>query len=284
MEIRSVSVIGAGLMGMGIAQVCARFGYNVVIRDLTGDILDRALASSRSNLEGQVSKGRITLEEVAQVFTRISPTTKLEDAATADLIIEAIVEDTGAKRELFAYLDTIAPSSSIFATNTSILSPTEIGAATKRPDKTLGLHFFNPAPVMKLVEVTSGQLTSQETLEACMDFCRTIGKTPVLVNEFPGGIVSRILIAMRNEAVDCLADGVASMQDIDTAMKLGAGMPMGPFELIDLIGVDLMVTNADSMVRETGNPKYRPHPLLRKMTRAGLFGRKSGRGFYNYDK
>ncbi|MCL5025962.1 MAG: 3-hydroxyacyl-CoA dehydrogenase NAD-binding domain-containing protein [Chloroflexi bacterium] len=281
---RNVSVVGAGLMGMGITQVCAQYGYPVRVRDLTEELLDRGFARSRQNLQQLVSRGKMTAEEVEQVFARITRTTRLEDVAHADLIIEAITEDTQAKRELFADLDRMAPEHTIIATNTSILSPTEIGAATARPDRTLGLHFFNPAPIMKLVEVVPGQLTSPETVETCRAFCQTLGKTPIVVKEAPGGVVSRILVAMRNEAVDCFAEGVASFEDIDTAMKLGAGFPMGPFELIDLVGIDLHVTNSESMMREMGNPKYRPHPLLRKMVRAGLYGRKSGRGFYRYDK
>lgn len=282
MTISSVSVVGAGLMGMGITQVCAQYGYTVTVRDLTNDILDWGFARHRDNLERLVARGKMTAQEVEQIFARINRTTDIEDVIHTDLIIEAIIEDTAAKREMFSVLDKLAPEHTILATNTSILSPTEIGAATKRQDRTIGMHFFNPAPVMKLVEVVPGQLTSPGTVVACQEFCRSIGKTPVVAKEAPGGIVSRILLAMRNEAVDCLAEGVATVEDIDTAMKLGAGLPMGPFELIDLIGVDLMVTNSDSMVRETGNPKYRPHPLLRRMVRAGLYGRKSGRGFYEY--
>lgn len=284
MDISSVGVIGAGLMGMGIAQVCAQFGYQVIIRDLNDELLDRGFARSRQNLQALVARGKMTAEEVETVFSRISRSTKLEDAAKADLIIEAIFEDMAAKREMFAALDQMAPQHTIIATNTSILSPTEIGAATKRPDRTLGLHFFNPAPIMKLVELTAGQLSSPETVATCQAFCKSIGKSPVVCKESPGGIVSRILIAMRNEALDILAEGVATPEDIDTAVKLGAGFPMGPFELIDLVGIDIHVINSDNMVKEMGNWKYRPHPLVRKMVRAGLLGRKSGRGFYNYDK
>ena len=208
----------------------------------------------------------------------------MPDVTDVDLVIEAVVENMEVKKSVFAELDELCSTHTILATNTSILSPTEIGSATKRPDKTVGMHWFNPAPVMKLIEVTAGLSTSEETVNAVMEFSRKVGKTPVRVNEAPGGIVSRILIAMRNATVDILAEGVASAEDIDTAMKLGAGFPMGPLELIDLIGVDIHVTNSDNLCRELGDLKYRPHALLRKMLRAGHLGRKSGRGFYDYTK
>jgi 3-hydroxybutyryl-CoA dehydrogenase len=282
MEIRRVSVVGAGTMGVGIAQVCAQFGYPVVLQDLTEDVIAKGLSRARKNLEGQVAKGRMTADEVEGVFSRIRTTTDLEDLAPADIVVEAVFEDMATKKGLFTRLEELVSPETILATNTSILSPTEIGSATRSPGRTIGAHFFNPAQVMKLVEVTPGLLTAQETVTTTVEFLRAIGKTPVVANESPGGIVSRILIAMRNEAVDLLAEGVATKEDIDTAMKLGAGFPMGPFELIDLIGVDIHVINSESMMRETGNPKYRPHPLLRKMVRAGLLGRKTGRGFYEY--
>jgi len=282
MEISRVGVVGAGTMGAGIAQICAQFGHPVVLQDLTEEVVARGLARSRKNLEGQIAKGRMTADEVEAVFARIKTTTRLEDVAESDIVIEAVFEDMPTKKQTFAALEAICRPEAILATNTSILSPTEIGAATKSPQRTIGVHFFNPAPVMKLVEVTPGLLTAPETVETAVAFCRGIGKTPVVAKESPGGIVSRILIAMRNEAVDLLADGVASKEDIDTAMKLGAGFPMGPFELIDLIGVDIHVINSESMMREMGDQKYRPHPLLKKMVRAGLLGRKTGRGFYEY--
>lgn len=283
MEVRRVSVIGAGTMGVGIAQVCAQNGYPVILQDVTEEALAKGLSRARKNLEGQVAKGRMTADEVEGIFARIHTTTDLTDCVPADFVVEAVFEDMAVKKQLFATLEGLADAETILATNTSILSPTEIGAATKTPGRTIGTHFFNPAPVMKLVEVTPGLLTAPETVATTLEFLRSVGKTPVVANESPGGIVSRILIAMRNEAVDLLAEGVASKEDVDTAMKLGAGFPMGPFELIDLIGVDIHVINSESMMRETGNPKYRPHPLLRKMVRAGLLGRKTGRGFYTYE-
>lgn len=282
MEIRLVGVVGAGTMGAGIAQVCAQHGYRVLLNDQSPETVTKAFARIRANLERQVEKGRFTRAEVEEALARIEHAPALSDFAEADIVIEAVFEDMTVKKQVFGTLETVCRPSAILTTNTSILSPTEIGSAVADPARTIGLHFFNPAQAMKLVEVTPGLLTAPETVETAKEFSRSIGKTPVVAKESPGGIVSRILIAMRNEAVDILAEGVASKEDIDTAMKLGAGFPMGPFELIDLIGVDIHVTNSDSLVRELGNPKYRPHPLLRKMLRAGLLGRKTGRGFYEY--
>jgi 3-hydroxybutyryl-CoA dehydrogenase len=284
LEVRIVGVVGAGTMGSGIAQVCAQFGYTVYIHDSSPSAVTSGLKRARHNLERQVEKGRLTAEGVGAVLERIHEATALADLATADLVVEAAYEDLDIKKQLFAALEETCSASAILATNTSILSPTAIGAAVKTPRRTIGLHFFNPAPAMRLVEVTPGLQTAPETIATVVEFCRALGKTPVVARESPGGIVSRILIAMRNEAVNMLAEGVASKEDIDTAMKLGAGFPMGPFELIDLIGVDIHVLNSDSLVRELGDAKYRPHPLLRNMYRAGRLGRKTGRGFYDYAK
>jgi 3-hydroxybutyryl-CoA dehydrogenase len=284
MEIKKVSVVGAGVMGMGISQALAQKGFSVTVRDLSEDILERNLGKTRKNLQSLVDRGKMSADEVKEVLTRLRTTTKMQDIIDVDLVIEAVVENMEVKKQVFTELDGLCPTHTILATNTSILSPTEIGSATKRPDKTIGMHWMNPAPVMKLIEVTAGLGTSEETIEAVMEFSRKVGKTPVRVNEAPGGIVSRILSAMRNAAVDILAEGVASAEDIDTAMKLGANFPMGPLELIDLVGVDIHVINSDSLCRELGELKYRPHALLRKMVRAGRLGRKSGRGFYDYTK
>jgi len=284
MEINKVSVVGAGVMGMGISQALAQKGFSVTVSDVSQDILEINLGKTRKNLQSLVDRGKISAEEAKEVLTRIKTTTRMQDIADVDLVIEAVVEDMEVKKQVFTELDEMCPPATILATNTSILSPTEIGSATKRPDKTIGMHWFNPAPVMRLIEVTAGLATSEETIEAVMEFSRKAGKTPVRLNEAPGGIVSRILSAMRNAAVDILAEGVASAEDIDTAMKLGAGLPMGPLELIDLVGVDIHVINSDNLCRELGDLKYRPHALIRKMVRAGHLGRKSGRGFYDYTK
>lgn len=284
MEIKKVSVVGAGVMGMGIGQTLAQHGFSVTLADLSEDILGRNLSNTQKIIQSRVDRGKMSADEAKEVLARIRTTTKMSDIANVDLVIEAIAENMEVKKQVFIELDELCPASTILATNTSILSPTEIGTATKRSDKTIGMHWFNPAPVMKLIEITAGLGTSEETIEAVSEFSRKIGKTPVRVNEAPGGIVSRILSAMRNAAVDILAEGVASAEDIDTAMKLGANFPMGPLELIDLVGVDIHVINSDNLCQEMGDLKYRPHALLRKMVRAGRLGRKSGRGFYDYTK
>lgn len=284
-QIQNVAVIGAGVMGSGIAQVFAQFSVGVVQTDVSEEILAKGKERIRKSLEGLVAKGKIPAGEAEAVLGRIRQTIRMEEAAKdADFVVEAVVEDMETKKRVFAEWDQLCLPHAILATNTSILSPTEIAAATRRPEKCIGMHFMNPAPVMKLVEVVPGHLTAPETVETTTALARRIGKTPVVAKESPGGIVSRIMIAMRNEAVDILAEGIATAEDIDTAMKLGAGFPMGPLELIDLVGVDLHVTNSETMVRETGNAKYRPHPLLRKMVRAGLLGRKTGRGFRTYER
>lgn len=284
MEIRKVSVVGAGVMGMGISQALAQMGFSVNVTDLSEDIIERNLGKTRKILGSRVDRGKMSADEAKEVMSRIRTTAKMQDITDVDLVIEAVVENMEAKKQVFAELDELCPSRTILATNTSILSPTEIGSATTRPDKTIGMHWFNPAPVMKLIEVTAGLSTSEETIEAVTEFSRKVGKIPVRVNEAPGGIVSRILNVMRNAAVDILAEGVASAEDIDIAMKLGANFPIGPLGLTDLIGVDIHVINSDNLCRELGDLKYRPHNLLRKMVRAGHLGRKSGRGFYDYTK
>lgn len=284
MAIEKVNILGAGIMGMGIAQALAQQGLAVTICDLEKPILEKGLDKISQNLGSLVKKGKITAEEMDKIISRIKTTTSVEDIAPVDLIIEAVSENMEVKKKVFAHLDGLCPPTAILASNTSTLSPTEIASATKRPDKVIGMHWFNPAPVMRLIEVVAGAETSEETIQAVTEFSRQVGKTPVRVNEAPGGIVSRILRGYLNTAVDVLAEGVATAEDIDTAMKLGANFPIGPFELIDLIGVDIHTANSDALVRELGDLKYRPHALLRKMARAGHLGRKTGRGFYYYSK
>ena len=284
MAIEKVSIMGAGVMGMGIAQVLAQQGFQVGVCDLETSILDRSLERMRQTLESLVNKEKMTAGEAAKIISNIKTTTKIEDITAVGLVIEAVFENIEVKKKIFTRLDKLCPATTILASNTSTLSPTEIASSTKRPDKVIGMHWFNPAPVMRLIEVIRGAETSEETVQAVMEFCKKIGKTPVRVNEAPGGIVSRILRGYLNVAVDVLAEGVATAEDIDTAMKLGANFPMGPFELVDLIGVDIHTINSDTLVRELGDLKYRPHALLRKMIRAGRLGRKTGRGFYEYSK
>ena len=284
MTIEKVSIIGAGVMGMGIAQALAQQGFEVAVCDLERSIIERSLERTRKNLESLVNREKITAQEAEEIISRIKQTTNVEDISAADLIIEAASENMEVKKQVFVQLDGLCAATTILASNTSTLSPTEIASATKRPDKVIGMHWFNPAPVMRLIEVVVSAETSEETVQAVMEFSRRVGKTPVRVNEAPGGIVSRILRGYLNVAVDVLAEGVATVEDIDTAMKLGANFPMGPFELIDLIGVDIHTINSDALARELGDLKYRPHAFLRKMVRAGHLGRKTGRGFYNYTK
>jgi 3-hydroxybutyryl-CoA dehydrogenase len=284
MAIEKVNILGAGVMGMGIAQALAQQGLEVIVCDLEKPILEKGLERTRQNLESLVKKEKITAEEMSKIISRIKTTTNVEDIAAADLIIEAVSENMEVKKKVFARLDGLCPPNAILASNTSTLSPTEMASATKRPDKVIGMHWLNPAPVMRLIEVVAGAETSEETIQEVMEFSRKVGKTSVRANEAPGGIVSRILRGYLNTAVDVLAEGVATAEDIDTAMKLGANFPMGPFELLDLIGIDIHTINSDALARELGDLKYRPHALLRKMVRAGHLGRKTGRGFYDYTK
>jgi len=277
-----IFVLGAGTMGAGIAQAFAAKGYEVVLRDIKDEFVDRGLAGINKGLSKQVAKGRITEEVKEELLSKISGTTDMSLAADCDLVIEAAVENMEIKKQIFAELDKLCKPETILASNTSSLSITEVGAATTRPDKVIGMHFFNPAPVMKLVEVIKGMATSQETFDAVKEVSVAIGKEPVEVAEAPGFVVNRILIPMINEAVGILAEDIASAVDIDKAMKLGANHPMGPLELGDLIGLDVCLAIMDVLYKETGDSKYRAHALLRKYVRAGWLGRKSGRGFHSY--
>ncbi len=284
MGIERIGVLGSGLMGSGIAHTVAQAGYQVLLADVDESIVNKAVSGITRRLKSQVEKGKLAIEEQEAILHRINTTTSMEEFASADLVIEAVVEDVVVKRKMFGELDRICKPAALLVSNTSTLSPTEIGAPTKRVGQTAGLHFFNPAPVMKLVEVIRGLGTADETVATLKEFVVSLGKAPVVVYDSPGGIVSRIQIAARNEAVRMFVEGVASAEDIDTAMKLGAGWPMGPLALIDLIGVDLHVTNSDSLAQELGAERFRPHTYMRKMVRAGYFGQKAGRGFYSYDQ
>ena len=279
---KTIGVLGSGTMGAGIMQVCAMAGYNVVQRSRRQTSVDGGRATVEKNLSKLVAKEKISQEDMDAAMARISGSTDISIIKEADFVIEAATEDMEAKKALFKELDEPCKPEAIIATNTSALSITEIAAATNRPDKIIGMHFFNPVPMMKLVEVVKGLATSEETREAVLALCADLNKTPVDVEEAPGFVVNRVLIPMINEAVGILADGVADAEGIDTAMKLGANHPMGPLALGDLIGLDVCLAIMETLYNEFGDTKYRPHPLLRKMVRANKLGRKTGVGFFDY--
>ena len=280
---KKIVVIGGGTMGLDIAQVFAKKGYEVVVRDIKDEIIQASEARLNKSLDKLVSKGKLDEAGKAAIVGKMSFTTDLKQAADADLVIEAAIENLEIKKSIFAELDQICKPETILASNTSSISITAIAAATKRPDRFIGMHFFNPATVMKLVEVIRGAHTSDETCQAITKLSQEIGKEPVEVNEAPGFVVNRILIPMINEAADLLYTGVASAEGIDTAMKLGANHPMGPLALGDLVGLDVCLAIMETLYSETGDPRYRPSLLLRKMVRAGKLGRKSGEGFFAYN-
>lgn len=281
-SIQKVMVIGAGQMGSGIAQVCAQAGYDVTLNDLKGEFVERGLSSIEKNLARAVEKGRMSADEKDQTTGRLSSSTDLQDAKGVDLIIEAAVENMDIKKTIFAQLDEIAPEHTMLATNTSSLPITEIAAATNRPQQVIGMHFMNPVPVMKLVEIIRGLATSDEVYAAIEDMTNKLQKTPVEVEDFPGFVANRILMPMINEAVYTLYEGVASKEDIDSVMKLGMNHPMGPLTLADFIGLDTCLYIMETLHEGFGDDKYRPCPLLRKYVKAGWLGRKTGRGFYEY--
>ncbi len=281
---KKIGVLGTGTMGAGIIQVLAQNGYEVVLRARRQTSVDNGIATVTKNLEKMVKKEKITAAEKDEILGRVEGSTDINIVKDADLIIEAATENLEAKKALFKELDELCKPDAIIATNTSALSITEIAAATNRPDKIIGMHFFNPVPAMKLVEIVKGLTTSEETRETIIELSKALKKTPVDVAEAPGFVVNRILIPMVNEAVGILADGVADAEGIDTAMQLGANHPMGPLALGDLIGLDVCLAIMETLYTEFGDTKYRPHPLLRKMVRANKLGRKTKIGFYDYNK
>jgi 3-hydroxybutyryl-CoA dehydrogenase len=279
---RNILIVGAGTMGSGIAQIVAQAGYNVFLNDVKDEFIQGGLTRIDKDLSKLVAKGKLEEQVKNDTIARIKPLGKSEDGQDIDLVIEAIVENMEIKQNLFSKLAELYTDGTIFASNTSALSLTEIASKVAQPDKFIGMHFFNPVPVMKLVEIIKGAQTSEDTFNKVKDFVEKIGKTGVAVNEAPGFVVNRMLVPMINEAVYTLAEGIASAEDIDTAMRLGANHPIGPLALADLIGLDVCLAIMETLYDGFGDPKYRPCPLLRKMVLAGHLGRKTGRGFFQY--
>ena len=282
MEITRVTVVGAGTMGRGITQVLAQAGIVVTMTDRESDAVQSGLQAIEESLSRAVSRGRIEEEEADLALSLVEVESGLDSARSTDLVIEAVVEDIDVKREIFRELDRLAPEHAVLASNTSSISITSLAAVTGRPDRVVGMHFFNPVPVMGLVEVVRGMDTSDETVEATVELARKADKTPVEVRDYPGFVSNRILMPMINEAVFCLMEGVATRENIDEVMHLGMNHPMGPLALADLIGLDVCLDILEVLQRDLGDPKYRPCPMLRRFVAAGRLGRKSGRGFYDY--
>ncbi|APD10045.1 MULTISPECIES: 3-hydroxyacyl-CoA dehydrogenase family protein [Thermus] len=284
MEVKTIGVVGAGQMGSGIAQVAAQAGYEVVLVDVAESFLERGLTAIRRSLGKFLEKGRISQEAYEETLGRIRTSLSLEALKEADLIVEAIVEDEGEKRRLFEKLSTLAKPEAILASNTSSIPITALARYSGRPERFIGMHFFNPVPLMGLVEVIRGELTAPETRDVVVAVAKLMGKTPLEVQDYPGFISNRLLMPMINEAIEALREGVASKEAIDGIMRLGMNHPMGPLELADFIGLDTCLAIMEVLHKGFGDDKYRPSPLLRRMVQAGLLGRKVGRGFYNYDE
>ncbi len=282
MSIKKVGVLGCGLMGSGIAQVCAQAGFKTVVREVDQKFIDKGFGAIEKNLSKALDKGKISQEDKDGALSRIKGTLELEDLKDCDLIIEAIIENLDLKNEIFSTLDKLCPAETILASNTSSLTVMSMAAATQRHDRFCGLHFFNPVPVMKLVEVVKTVATSKETIDTCYEFCKKIGKIPILAKDNSGFIVNLLLIPYLLDAIRILEQGVGSIVDIDTGIKLGLNHPMGPLTLLDFVGLDTTYNIANIMFEEYREKRYAPPPLLKKMVLAGYYGRKSGKGFYDY--
>jgi len=283
MDVKKPFVVGAGIMGAGVGQLCAQQGYEVTVVDISDELIDKAKNKITAGLTRRIEKGKITQEDMDSVLSRMSWSTDLNLASDCDFVVEAISEDINAKKEVFSKLDSVCSPQTILATNTTALSVSEIASATSSPDKVIGMHFFNPAVIMKLVEIIRGDETSEETIAAAKKFAEDLGKSPIVTaKEAPAGIVSRVLAGLLNEAAAVYADGVATPEDIDEAMKLGAGLPMGPLALIDMIGLDIHLAKMETLYEKLQDERYKAPEIIKKMVAEGKLGKKSGEGFYKY--